>query len=52
MHQAKWFRIYEEVLTYINKREELRRVYDHYDEKLESLMKRQIQRDSYLERVI
>lgn len=36
---CQWDELYAEVKACINQREELRRTYDHYDEKLEKLVK-------------
>jgi hypothetical protein len=38
-HQARWYKIYDQVLEYVNKREELRKTYDHYEAKMEEMIK-------------
>jgi hypothetical protein len=43
--------MYEEAVTYINRRDELRRDYDHYDEKLENISSDTYEKDqTYLDR--
>ena len=38
-HQARWYKIYDQVLEYVNKREDLRKTYDHYEAKMEEMIK-------------
>jgi hypothetical protein len=38
-HTMEWDKLFDEVRVNINQRETLRRVYDHYDEKFEKLVK-------------
>ncbi len=50
-HQSRWFSLYDEVIEYINKREELRKAYDHYEEKLENIANNKEEDITYIERV-
>ena len=36
-HQSRWFSLYDEVIMYVNKRLELRKAYEQYEQNLQSL---------------
>ena len=46
-HQTSWHVLYNEVNLAINKRNELRRLYDHYDGKLERVLKTRTNKYEY-----